>query len=524
MSDLRDFTGKNRKFTGTIGERISTGTTVDRDESFGQGTLRFNTTTKLMEYYDGNIWKSIDAPPALSSISPTTFSSDGSTLYDINITGSGFSTTVTALWIGDDGTEYIPSVVTRNSSTSVTVKTVATMGVANEPYDIKISNSSGLAATLADALDAGATPAFSAATGTLGTLPNGARAASNLTDQTFGPNVDADSTVITYTVTSGSLPSGLSLGTGGNNGTIQGTADVVGTNTTSSFTITASDGLNTNSRAYSITVNAPVVESFTSNGTFTVPAGVSSVDVLIVAGGGGGGRAGGGGAGGLIFMPAAPVTPGGSVPITIGGGGQGTDSDADTRGSVGQDSVFNSPTGVLTAKGGGGGGSSASTGSSGGSGGGGGFNNSGDNGGPASQPGQPGNSGTFGFGNAGSKGGPNPTYPTNSGGGGGGAGGFSPGQDGSFIKGGSGRSYDISGSSVVYAGGGTGAGHSGGTSPGGPGGGGTATGPGSGPNPGIGNGTANRGGGAGGSHNGPNGPGRFGSAHNGGSGIVIVKY
>jgi hypothetical protein len=115
MSDLRDFTGKNRKFTGTIGERISTGTTVDRDESFGQGTLRFNTTTKLMEYYDGNIWKSIDAPPALSSISPTTFSSDGSTLYDINITGSGFSTTVTALWIGDDGTEYIPSVVTRNS-------------------------------------------------------------------------------------------------------------------------------------------------------------------------------------------------------------------------------------------------------------------------------------------------------------------------------------------------------------------------------------------------------------------------
>jgi hypothetical protein len=40
MSDLRDFTGKNRKFTGTIGERVSVGTTVQRVDT--QGTIRFN--------------------------------------------------------------------------------------------------------------------------------------------------------------------------------------------------------------------------------------------------------------------------------------------------------------------------------------------------------------------------------------------------------------------------------------------------------------------------------------------------
>ena len=49
MADLRDFTGKNSKFTGSIGERISTGSTGDRNTSaYGAGTLRFNNTTNLM--------------------------------------------------------------------------------------------------------------------------------------------------------------------------------------------------------------------------------------------------------------------------------------------------------------------------------------------------------------------------------------------------------------------------------------------------------------------------------------------
>jgi len=533
MSNLDDFKNKNTKFTGTAGERVSPGTTLERVDT--TGVLRFNTTNNLMEYYDGTTWKSIDAPPTLSSISPTSFASDGSTLVDIDITGSGFSTSVTALWIGDDGTEYTPSVVTRNSSTSVTVRTVATMGVANEPYDIKITNSSGLAATLADALDAGATPAFSAAAGSLGTLPNGARASSNLTSQTFGPDQDADSQTITYTVTSGSLPAGLSLGTGANNGTIQGTADAVGTNTTSSFTIQASDGINTNSRAYTITVNAPVVESFTSSGTFSVPAGVSSVDVLVVAGGGAGagggggyGAGGGGGAGGLIFMPGAPVTPGGSVPITVGNGGAAAGGPfsgvGDGRGSPGGNSIFNSPTGVLTAIGGGtggGGNNPSGPGLPGGSGGGAGGPGGGpQNGGTATQPTQPGNSSTYGFGNPGGT----ATAPTAGGGGGGGAGSAGRGvgtPDPVGGTGGSGRSYDISGSSITYAGGGGGGAHvpqgvvPGSGGPGGGGTGGTGAGPGSTP------GATNRGagGGGGGENPSPSGP-----AGSGGPGIVIVKY
>jgi len=59
MADLRDFTGKNRKFTGTIGIDIAGGTTAERDTTFGSGTLRFNTTTNLYEYYDGSNWREV---------------------------------------------------------------------------------------------------------------------------------------------------------------------------------------------------------------------------------------------------------------------------------------------------------------------------------------------------------------------------------------------------------------------------------------------------------------------------------
>ena len=41
MSDLRDFTGKNRKFTGTTGLKIASGTAAQRVDEAGR--FRFNT-------------------------------------------------------------------------------------------------------------------------------------------------------------------------------------------------------------------------------------------------------------------------------------------------------------------------------------------------------------------------------------------------------------------------------------------------------------------------------------------------
>lgn len=223
------------------------------------------------------------------------------------------------------------------------------------------------------------------------------------------------------------------------------------------------------------------VISFTSSGTWTVPAGVNAVEYLVVAGGGGGAIAGGG-AGGMRTGTLA-VTPGSSLTVTVGAGGAAR--------ANGSNSVFGSITSI-----GGGAGSDSGTGNTGGSGGGGGYTSG------------SGGAGTSGQGNNGGNG------SANSGGGGGGAGAVganapSASQGG---NGGNGLASSISGVSVTYAGGGGGSGSSTGSS-GGTGGGGAGS-----PTTGT-AGTPNTGGGGGGGE-----AAGSGAAAAGGSGIVIIKY
>ena len=71
---------------------------------------------------------------------------------------------------------------------------------------------------------------------------------------------------------------------------------------------------------------AVVVQKFNSSNLWTVPAGVTQVEALVVAGGGGGGNGtagGGGGAGGVVYNSALTVTPGSTYTIGVGGGGIG---------------------------------------------------------------------------------------------------------------------------------------------------------------------------------------------------------
>lgn len=72
-----------------------------------------------------------------------------------------------------------------------------------------------------------------------------------------------------------------------------------------------------------------VVQTFTSNSTFSVPAYCSQVLVLGCGGGGGGGSGdgsaygGGGGEGAPLICQTVAVTPSGSVSVTVGAGGSG---------------------------------------------------------------------------------------------------------------------------------------------------------------------------------------------------------
>ncbi|MFO7369446.1 MAG: PKD-like domain-containing protein [Bacteroidales bacterium] len=71
-------------------------------------------------------------------------------------------------------------------------------------------------------------------------------------------------------------------------------------------------------------------QTYTSSGTFTVPPGVTEIIVEAWGGGGGGGfarsangAAGGGGGGGAYTITTIAVTPGTSIPFTVGTGGTG---------------------------------------------------------------------------------------------------------------------------------------------------------------------------------------------------------
>jgi hypothetical protein len=491
--------------------------------------------------------------PTVSSISPSNVNTgDGTGNHTIVVTGTKFDSAPTASFINASGVSIASSSTTRNSATQLTVVVAkSSLPDSGEPYDIKVLNNNGLAATLDNALNINAQPVFVTSAGTLGTVSGGASVdvSVNATDPESAGNV-------TFEIQSGSLPAGLTLtNTAAEGGTakITGTATNPVANTTSNFVLRAVDAAsNTTSRAFSITVNRTFSQtSFTSSGTFAVPSGTSSLDaVLVVAGGGGGGtdHGGGGGAGGLVFMPGYPVTPGGTITVTVGCGGiSGQNSDpapfpggGGKDGRSGQDSVFGAPGDpgkhpsgdVLTAKaGGGGGGGPVSqtdatekiTGQAGGSAGGAGGHAAGPGSSRpaygATQPTQPGDSGAYGFGGGGGTAHYSATGLYSGGGGGAGAGGkpgVSP--SGTEGQGGIGKAYTIADgtSPVYYAGGGGGTHYCGGActpgkGQGGQGGGGSSVS--NNPAP-TGSGTANRGGGAGGGSTSPT----------GGKGIVIVRY
>ena len=527
MADLRDFTGKNRRFTGTDSIKIPTGTTGERVD--GSAKLRFNSSNNLMEYYTGTEWKAIDSPPVINTIAIDGAAAAASGAVDntlsgntsIVINGSLFDTSnATVLLVANSGSNITPTTTTINSGSKITITVPFSSFVnANEPYDVKVTNPSGLSATLDDAIFADTIPTFTNAADTTFNIFDNSRSSITINPGDLIGATDAEGDTLTYAITTGALPTGLTLNT--STGAITGSVSAVGSNTTSVFTVTVSQsgGGASNSRQFQIVVNAPTVTTFNASGTFTVPTGLTKVTALVVAGGGGTNyhHGGGGGGGGLIYRPDFAITPGTPISVTVGDGAPETGSSPNAP--KGQDSVFS----TLTAKGGGGGQTEGGPGGGpngpGGSGSGAAYNPS-HNGQPgqAIQPTQPGDSGTYGFGNPGGNGfytSP-PTGAQGGGGGGAGGGGGNSGPNNSG-SGGVGKQYDISGSNTYYAGGGCGGGHTNaGSASGGQGGGGSR--PGSGPGQRGQPGTANTGGGGGGSNDRPaNNPG-------GGSGIVILKY
>ena len=242
--DIADFKFENIVDTGTEGTKVASGTTAQRGSTTGQ--WRFNSTTGYFEGRGNSGFATLEPDVTITSISPTT-ETDASA--NIVVTGTNFTSGMTAKFIGNDGTEYASPSVTYNSTTQLTITTPATaLTASNEPYDVKVTSSTGTKfGLLENALDAGGVPAWNTASGQIGgSLTEGDTV--NITNVTAS---DPDGSTVTYSEVGSNLSAGgLSLNS--STGAITGTLPAVSSDTTYTFTTRASAGGDNTDRQFSI--------------------------------------------------------------------------------------------------------------------------------------------------------------------------------------------------------------------------------------------------------------------------------
>jgi hypothetical protein len=243
--------------SGTEGTRVATGTQAQRGTT--QGQLRFNTDTGLAEYYTGTIFKSIDSPPSISGVGASNITETQiNSNYDLSITGSSFNSGATVKFIGADNTEYASPTVTVNSDTSITARVPTSVTSANEPFSVKVTNTSGLSSTLSSAFNIDASPVWQTASGNIN---------SNVFDDSSSGTVhatvsatDDEGDTVSYSETTSTL-SGAGFSLNSSNGQITGDPNNVSSDTTVSFDLRATSGTQTTDRSFSMIVKPGISQT-----------------------------------------------------------------------------------------------------------------------------------------------------------------------------------------------------------------------------------------------------------------------
>jgi len=235
---------------GTAGTKVASGTTAQRGSTAGQ--WRYNTTTGFFEGRGASAFSSLEPISTVTSVDDTEIDSAGGGNQTIVVTGTNFTSGGTIAFVGSSAS-FNASSTTFNNATQVTaVAPKSSFLNAQEPYKVKFTSSSGVAGTSATGLiNVDNEPTWSTASGSLGTLDEGASANVSATA------TDADGDTIVYSVQSGSLPAGSSLNT--STGAITGTLSAVSADTTSNFSLRATANTKTADRAFSIIVQNDLI-------------------------------------------------------------------------------------------------------------------------------------------------------------------------------------------------------------------------------------------------------------------------
>ena len=224
--------------------KIPSVTTTERGTiSAVPGMLVYNSTTgTLQQYISDSVWVAIAPGVTVLSValpSSQTAVSAGDTII---ITGAGFDTGSTVSFRNGSTTPAASS--TRVSGTRIDA---VLPSLSEGTYDIIVTTSAGTTGELGSAFDIDGTPVFNTSSGSLGTLLDYVGVAY------FNAGATEDGVSVNVSITTGSLPNGLSINA---QGVITGTPSVnASADTVYSFTVTATDSENqTSTRNFSITV------------------------------------------------------------------------------------------------------------------------------------------------------------------------------------------------------------------------------------------------------------------------------
>jgi hypothetical protein len=188
----------------------------------------------------GMSWASTIVNPTITSIDypGSATAADPAGGESVIINGTLFASGVTCTVGGTS------AVTAFNSATQITITTPAK---AAGQYTVAVTNTDGGNASQANFIQYSGVPVWSTAAGNIGSVQEGETAS-------FQVTATEGSDTIEYAVTTGTLPTGLSLATA--TGAITGTAPSVSASTTTTFSITATDDENQTSsaRSFNITV------------------------------------------------------------------------------------------------------------------------------------------------------------------------------------------------------------------------------------------------------------------------------
>ena len=245
---------------------IPFGNNAGRPANPNSGQPYFNGETQRLELMTNNgSWENIvQEVPGVASISGSY--SEQTNSGTITIAGTNFVNGAIAAAIGTNGAAVNATSTTYNSLVQLTATFTGLLN-ANEPYDIRVTNPSGLFGILPDQFYVNASPVWQTSSGSLGSFTE------QVSISVSATATDSDST-ITYALASGStLPSGITLNS--STGAISGTLPNITTDTTYSFTINASDGTNTIPRAFSVTSLASLEDNASTLAYFDFVSGRS---------------------------------------------------------------------------------------------------------------------------------------------------------------------------------------------------------------------------------------------------------